>query len=78
MTLPDFVYQAINAKAPRIDEDSFRQAMDDIKNATEEDDVYPVAAVAAAIHEFSKMINDHIIELYIHMLEKERDEQEDK
>lgn len=55
--------------APKIDEESFRQAYEEVAETDKES--YPVLVIAAAIHEFSNMINEHMKEFYLHELEKE-------
>ena len=76
MTLPSFLYEEINNNAPHIDQDSFEQALQEVRDASDEDS-YPILLVAAAIHEFSNMLNEQITEMYIHALEKERDKKEE-
>ena len=61
-----------NATEPRIDEISFNAAVDEIldgfvgedeRELMLSDDKLPYLAITAAIHEFSKMINGHIINM---------------
>ncbi len=56
--------------APRIGTSSFYQAYQEVREAID-DEAYPVLVVAAAIHEFSNLINDHLIEFYKYQIEKE-------
>lgn len=84
--LPKFMYEEIERKRPHIDEESFKAAVDEIidgliceeeRDLLISDDGLPYLAIAAAVHELSKMTNEHIAEFYLHTLEKERDRQEE-
>ena len=68
-------YRQIEKNRPHINNDSFLRAMEDIHK--ESYDFYADTAVepeyvivAAAIHEFSYMINEHIAEMYRTFLER--------
>ena len=76
-TLPDFVYRDMEMLRPHIDTDSFMRALDELNEASDEDS-YPILFVAAAIHEFSNMVNENFAELYRHILEAERDKKEEQ
>ena len=69
--LSEHDYMSIEMNRPHINEESFQRAIEEVKNASEDDDIYPVLIVAAAIHEFSNMINEHIAEAYRCFLERE-------
>ena len=73
MTLPDYEYKQIERNRPHINEESFSEALEDVRNASGENDMYPVLIVAAAIHELSNMVNEHIAEFYRCSLEREAD-----
>lgn len=76
--ISDRAAQAINEiakNAPSIDKDSYWKSFDEIMNEFPEDinlcgEESAAIYIASAIHEFSKMINAHIIEFYKHNIEE--------
>ena len=64
-------YMALEMNRPHINEESFSRAIEEVREASGETGTYPVLVVAAAIHEFSNMINEHLAEAYRCFLERE-------
>lgn len=73
--LKDWEYREIEKNRPHIDSVSYETALAEIEEQVEEGRATDSNVfIAAAIHEFSNMVNEHIAEWYRMALEREREE----